>query len=247
MAATRWWARAGIALALASSSNLAAAQEAAPGPTLPGGGAPTPMVPGAAPTAPAAAEAAPPSAAGATFRPEPGGSADDWMAFKLEGVHPFVGFTFIGGPSFGILTGGISGNANQLEGAYLFALRGGVYIDRNELAFEISPLTYQYYADVPGPTFQFTGTYGYLVPVFHDANVDVSWPIRVGAGMMAGNTFGLAFFQARADLVGLNVRVGHLLIDAYFPQFRYAVTVNSGEALHFLTWFGGASVSYAFD
>ena len=147
-------------------------------------------------------------------------------------MHPFVGLTFLGGPSFAVITGSLaSGSASQLEGAFLFALRVGTYIDRHELAFEVSPLTYQYYTNTGGPTFQVTGTYGYLIPVGKSPNLEVSWPIRIGVGMMAGNTGGLAFFQARADLVGLNLRTGPLIIDLYFPQFRYAVTTKDGEGI----------------
>jgi hypothetical protein len=232
MTVAKRWASAAAALGVGALSFPAIAQDQ----QLPGGGPPVQM-------APPSPEPPPPPAHSTAGARETSGL--DWSEIKLEGVHPFFGLTFLGGPTFAVITGGFAGNAQQLEGAFLFALRAGVYIDRNELAFEISPLTYQYYTNTGGPTFQFTGTYRYLIPVAKTPSLEVSWPIGVGVGMMAGNTGDLVFFQARADLVGLNLRTGPLLIDLYFPQFRYAVTTKDGEGAHFLTWFGGASLGYA--
>jgi hypothetical protein len=179
-----------------------------------------------------------------------------WLAFRLTGVHPFVGLELSGGPAFAVLSfGGRTFNDPNAEGTGLFALRGGVFIDHHELALELSPFTYMPYntsylvigQPFRGAAFQLMGTYGYFIPI-REGNVSVYWPLRTGIGVFAGgdNTASLAYFQVRADLVGVAIRVGHLMIDLTLPSFRYGVTDTRGATLHVMGWHIGGNVSYVF-
>jgi hypothetical protein len=76
--------------------------------------------------------------------------------------------------------------------------------------------------------------------------VQVYWPLRGGVGMFTGNTGSNVLFQARADLVGVMIKVGHLTIDLNLPSFRYAVTDVRGQQVHYLTWGLGGGVGYVF-
>jgi hypothetical protein len=79
-------------------------------------------------------------------------------------------------------------------------------------------------------------------------DVSVYWPLRIGAGLFAGgnNTGGLVYFEALVDLVGLGVRVGHVMLSIELPEFRYAVTDSFGQQSHVLSWHGGATAQYVF-
>jgi hypothetical protein len=173
-----------------------------------------------------------------------GDGGSEWLAFKLEGVHPFVGLTWLGGPVLGLTSGGFS--TSRSSSGFLFGLRGGVFIDKIELAVELSPMTYFYYSPTPGPAFQFNGTVGYHIPLYEGPQVQVYWPLRGGVGMFTGNTGSNVLFQARADLVGVMIKVGHLTIDLNLPSFRYAVTDVRGQQVHYLTWGLGGGVGYVF-
>ncbi len=182
--------------------------------------------------------------------PEPAQS--DWLAFRLEGGHGFVGVTALGGPSSATLSfGGPSFTDRNAQGSFLFALRGGVFLGHHEIALEISPFTYLPYstssAVFAGAAFQMMGTYGYFIPL-HEGSVSVYWPLRTGIGIFAGgdNTSGLAYFQVRADLVGVALRVGHLVIDLSLPSFRYGGTSGNRTTVHLASWHFGGSVSYVF-
>jgi hypothetical protein len=169
-----------------------------------------------------------------------------WMKFELAGVHPFIGLAWMGGPA----TAGTLGNGGRwdpsIEGSFVFAARGGVYIDRHELAIELSPMTYAYYHPITGPAFQVNGTYGYSIPLMRSGGIELAWPLRLGVGTFFGNVGSHAYFQIRADAVGLTLRVGHLLFDFYMPSYRVAVTNVDNVTGVLLSWEIGAGVSYAF-
>ncbi len=184
-----------------------------------------------------------------TSKPE--SAPSEWMAFRLEGLHPFVGINLMGGPSFPLFA--LSGRSltRNANGSFQFALRGGLFIGRTELAIELSPFTYLPYSTdssaFNGSEFHLMGTVGYFLGL-HEGPVSVYWPLRGGVGFMAGgnNSYGLVYFEARADLVGVALRVGHVVIDFMAPSFRYAVTATNGQSLHVFSWHIGGNVSYAF-
>jgi hypothetical protein len=182
-----------------------------------------------------------------------GGDMSQWLDFKLTdgNVHPFVGLTIAGGfDTVGVTNAGLlSGGFNTFDGAFLFALNGGVFIGNHQLMFEVAPVTYVYDGKASGPVFEMTASYAYFIPVVDSGSVHVYWPLRFGVGMMAGpniNLFGLAFFEMRADLVGIALQTGHLLIDVHFPSFRYGITDKDGSQIHTLDWVFGTSIGYAF-
>jgi hypothetical protein len=89
-------------------------------------------------------------------------------------------------------------------------------------------------------------SYGYLLPIREAKTVSAYWPLRAGVGMFAFNSLGLPFLQLRADVVGVSLRIGHVLAELHAPSFRYAVTFVSGESLHLLTLHFGGGLTYAF-
>jgi len=97
--------------------------------------------------------------------------------------------------------------------------------------------------------FQATANYAYMVPLTETSNVRVFWPIRFGAGILAGpdlNAFGLAYFVIRADPIGAAVQIGHVVVDFHLPSFQWAITDKSGTQIHLLDWLFGMTVGYAF-
>lgn len=191
--------------------------------------------------------------------PEGGGSAGArWLAFALEGVHPFVGLEWSGGPEWaGTVWGQGSQFARWVDGGFLFALRGGVHVGRHELAAEVSPFTYVPTLPRASAVLQANGSYAYFAPIYSGESVHVYWPLRAGVGVMAGanNTNGLVYFQARADVVGVAVQIGHVTLDFHAPSFRYfltsaclasVTTTCVGATGHVFTWLSGMSASYVF-
>ena len=188
----------------------------------------------------------------------PSRALQEWLHFQRgDRVHPFVGFTV----AAGFLNGGYTASegtlwASGLDGAFLFALRGGVLMGRHELALEIAPFTDFWDLHVgPGPAFEANASYGYMMPLRQGPTAGVSWPLRVGAGVLAGgdNTASNVLFELRADLIGVSINVGHLLIDLHAPSFRYALTNGhvpgiavEGVTTHWLSFFFGTTVSYVF-
>jgi hypothetical protein len=172
-------------------------------------------------------------------------------------VRPFIGVTF----NAGVLSGGYSASQGTLwgsgaDGTVLFAFRAGLLIGRHELALEIAPFTdfWDFYVE-PGPAFEANATYGYLFPLVTKHGATVSWPLRFGVGVLAGggNTNANAFFELRADLLGLTLQTRHMLIDLHLPSVRYAVTNGyvagvavDGVTTQYLSFFFGSSVSYLF-
>lgn len=178
-----------------------------------------------------------------------GGGAREWLAFRLQGAHPFVGLTWAGGFDTGGSTGNLSTGFNTFNGAFLFGINGGVFFDNHQLMVELSPFTYVFDGRARGPAFQFNGSYAYFIPLYDSETIQVYWPLRVGVGMMAGadnNTSNLAFFQARGDVIGVGLKIGHVMLDMHLPSFRYQVTDRAGFQGHLLDWLFGLSASYVF-
>ncbi len=173
-------------------------------------------------------------------------------------MHPFVGLTL----ALGVLNGGYTASQGSLWGsgadpALLVALRGGVTIDRHEIAVEIAPGTYVWDFNVAGgPAFEMNATYGYRLQLAELPNSGaIVYPLRAGIGFIAGgaNTFNDVFFELRADLIGAAIDLGHLTIELNLPSFRYAFTNGhvpgiavEGVTTHWLSFFFGTTVTYAF-
>lgn len=184
----------------------------------------------------------------------PSAAMQEWMHFALKGVHPFVGLTFaVGAVNGGYTTTKGSAWGSGADGGLVLAVRGGVFINRHEIALEIAPMTYVWDFQAPGPAFAVGATYAYFIPLTQGETVRLYYPLRAGVGTFLGgaNTGSNVFFEARADLVGLGMKIGHVMLDAHLPSFRYALTkgffAGVGDATqHVLSWYFGFSASYIF-
>jgi hypothetical protein len=108
-------------------------------------------------------------------------------------------------------------------GAFLFALRAGVIVERAEVAIELAPKTFK---PILGggaenalhnnqSVTSFTGGVGYHIPL----TTGTYWPLRLGAGLIAdGND---TAFQGRLDLFNISVKTEYVLLDFSFPSIRY--------------------------
>lgn len=178
----------------------------------------------------------------------------DWLKFRVDDgqMHPFIGITSLFG--FGLVGLDALGTTafGSVTPALLFALKAGVIVGgRHELGVELTPFFTVLSGagslgpvGASGPAFEINASYGYLIPIMDH----LSWPLRVGAGLLAGpspNAGDNAWFEVRADLVGVQVNVGHLLVDVQLPSFRYFVTNVNGVTGHVLNWVFGLSLGYA--
>lgn len=184
--------------------------------------------PGAAPNAPAT------TAAAQLAAPSADAPDEAWTHSGREGfdgVHPHGGLMLGGGPTVGI---GFGGSATV--GGFLFALKGGVLIDRIELGLEFSPVTFLPYTGTGAqPVLQMNAYGGYHIPVYGP----ISWPLRAGIGFAAVNLPSAAL-EARFDLIGISALFGPVLLDVYLPTFRVLSDFDNGTALHFTFGIGGA-------
>lgn len=170
----------------------------------------------------------------------------DWMTLELKGIHPFVGLGIMGGASLPF--SGNAGKPGKGDGAFLMSIRGGIYAGRNEIALELSPMTYLVHPGLPSTSFQLAFDYTGLVPLFESPKLGVYWPFRVGYGFVAANMpNNAAFMQLRIDIFGVAFRVGHLMLDFSLPSFRYLYSPGdtTGNAM-FFSWLPGVQVSYLF-
>ena len=174
-------------------------------------------------------------------------------SFVLEGVHGFVGLSLRAGPAWFMIANGSGAQTDKsLEGSFAFALRAGIFANRNEVAVEIAPVTdlpyNNYLGYFTGPAFSAALTYGYYAPLYETPNVGLYWPVRFGAGVLAGagNTSGLAYLQARMDFIGFALRFGRVMVDLDLPSFRYLFTDTSGITLHVFAWRAGLNVALMF-
>lgn len=180
--------------------------------------------------------------------------SSDWMKFSMTdgAIHPYVGIMVGGGFDTIGATGALGGGFNTFDGAFLFALEGGVFMGNHQLSVELSPYTYIYDGKGPGPVFEALANYAYLIPLTDFGDVHLYWPLRFGAGILAGgdNSYDVAFFQMRADVLGFALHAGHAMVEFHLPSFRYAITDKGlgaqHEQLHLLDWVFGVSMGYAF-
>jgi hypothetical protein len=191
-------------------------------------------------------------------------SDDLWTKKKGVGGHSsessvrtFIGLTLAGG----MINGGYTSSeatiwGKGLDSAALFALRGGVLLGRTEIALEIAPFTRAWDAQrETGPAFDANVTFGYRIPFARVGETPLAWPLRVGVGILAGgdNTGDDVFVEARLDPIGVSFQTGPLIVDFIAPSIRYALTNGhvpgfpyEGVTTHYLSFFFGSSVSYAF-
>ena len=199
-----------------------------------------------------------------TTEPIGGGQAPEtdpiekWLKFDRTGMHPFIGITL----ALGLLNGGYTASEGSLWGtgadsAFLLAIRGGVLIDHHEISLEIAPGTYFWDFSEPGagPAFELNASYAYRIPLLVRERGAIMWPLRGGLGFVAGgaNTKSNVLFEVRADLIGAAIDLGHVTIELHLPSFRYAITNShvpgilvDGVTTHWLSFFFGTTVSYAF-
>ena len=174
-------------------------------------------------------------------------------SWALEGVHGFAGISLRGGPGW-LMTanGGGATTDTSLQGTFAFALRVGLFANRNELALEIAPFTDLPYNNRPptftGPAFSAVATVGYYAPLYETPNVGLYWPVRFGAGILAGggNTDNRAYLQARMDLIGFALRFSRVIVDLDLPSFRYLFTDAGGQTFHVFAWRAGLNVALMF-
>ena len=146
---------------------------------------------------------------------------DGWKGFS--GLRPEVGMVLEGGPLIGV-----GGGGSGTTGSFLFALKGGLLIDRLELLLELSPVTWLPAAAAPAfPAFQVNAAVGYYIPITRG----LSYPIRGGLGMGAYTAGGSALMEFRADLVGLAALVGPALIELNLPSLRVFTEFDQGAAI----------------
>jgi len=179
----------------------------------------------------------------------PGGEseADDVVAEKnieterIEREERLLGIRGFGGVQFG---GGVTlyspriGNRIQspnVEGAFLFALKGGVFIRQVELSLEVAPGSYLPVTDGGGNQTSFlanVGYHGHVTDNFY-------WPLRIGAGLVTWG--GDVQFQGRLDVLSLSMKTKYVLADFTFPSFRYA---SDFDSFHMWTGMFNVAVSY---
>jgi len=180
-------------------------------------------------------------------------STTEAKSFALAGVHGFVGISLRAGPGW-LMTANGSGATTDtnLQGTFAFALRFGLFANRNELAIEIAPFTDLPYNTRPptftGPAFGAVATYGYYAPLYETPGVGVYWPVRFGAGVLAGagNTDNRAYLQARMDFIGFALRFSRIMVDLDLPSFRYLFSTVSGQTYHLFAWRAGLNVALMF-
>jgi hypothetical protein len=183
---------------------------------------------------------------------------EEWLHFRREGLHPFIGLTL----GVGFINGGYTGSQGSLwgtgiDGAALIAIRAGLMLGlHHELALEVAPFTdFWDLAIGPGPAFEANASYAYHVVLVSRPAMQVSWPLRIGAGFVAGgtNTNSNVLFEARVDAIGLALGIGHVTIELHAPSFRWALTNGhvdgiavEGVTTHWLTFIFGTTLSYNF-
>lgn len=161
-------------------------------------------------------------------------------------MHGFVGGALLGGPAIAAGSGsGLRGSGfGSAFGSILFALRGGVIIDRHELTLEVSPMTFAFGGNLV-PAFQVNGAYGYLIPLSTSGSPAIYWPLRLGIGLLTDLPTPRWAVQARADFLGIALRFDQFLLDLHLPSVRYA-GFPGRFGIHILFWEAGVSASYVF-
>lgn len=175
-------------------------------------------------------------------------SSSDWSggasSDSLGGLRPFAGIGLM--PGAGIALAYQSGRTSDAEGAFLFALRGGVFIDQLALELEFSPVTFlPYAARGADPVLQLNGAVAYYIDLGFVEGL--YFPLRGGLGFAAVNfpTQSDAAMVVRLDLLGLAYMLplgsmGSILLEANLPSFRQAHDFDNGAVFNWLFGLNGA-------
>jgi hypothetical protein len=141
-------------------------------------------------------------------------TAGGWSDFALGGAHGFVGLAL--GPA---LTGDwFYGGSPTWHPGMLLALRGGILLDRIELALEFAPVSL-WWSFERDPVLSFNVTIGGLV----ELTDHLYWPFRFGLGVTGVNApHDETYMQARLDLAGIVYQYGHLLFELDLISVRFS-------------------------
>ena len=166
--------------------------------------------------------------------PEAGGPSSSDSAERetdrersLVGVRGFGGLVFGAGLSLHAFRR-VDGNGLQRPTSWpalLFAFRGGLLVNRNEVSLELAPGTYEPVVgngtaiDNGHWITSFLGSYAHHIHMARGAY----WPLRLGIGLVYRGTgpYQGTYFQARVDLLNISVKLPYLLLDFSFPSIRY--------------------------
>lgn len=164
-----------------------------------------------------------------------GGGSGDMMADELEGLRAHMGIIFGGGPSH------LDDPADFVQGSLLFALKGGILIDRFEIGLEFAPATYVISFRPDVPSVHLNAYAGYHIPLYQS----ISWPLRLGIGFTTPTFDGEALdtlLALRADLIGVSVLLAdQFLLDVHLPSWRINVDTQNDGALFSYIFAIGAS------
>ena len=168
-----------------------------------------------------------------------GGGGGDLLEDELEGMRPHIGAIFGGGPTHSDRSDG------EAVGSLLFAIKGGLFIDRLELRLEFAPATFVLNFNPDLPSVSLNGNVGYHIPLYKS----ISWPLRVGIGFVTPTFDGQAGdteLALRADLIGVSVLLDdQFLLDVHAPSWRIIVDTDGGGAL--FTYVFGLGFAWAPD
>ncbi|MEQ9321777.1 MAG: hypothetical protein RIF41_21595 [Polyangiaceae bacterium] len=154
----------------------------------------------------------------------------------FDGTNGFLGMGVKPGMGIAIQHGG----GTDTGFALLWAVRGGLLIDRTELSLEVAPLTAGAYWPGDKPNLSALFNFGYHLPL----GGPVNWPFRVGAGLTAVNFIGdKAAFQSRLDAVGISINYRHFLVDIQVPSLRHHTDFDQFSLLNL---YFGIDAAYVF-
>lgn len=164
-----------------------------------------------------------------------GGGSDDMLGDELDGMRAHMGIIFGGGPSH------LDDPADQVQGSLLFALKGGIFVDRFEIGLEFAPATYVINFNPDLPSVHLNAYGGYHIPVYKS----ISWPLRLGIGFTTPTFDGEAgdtLVAVRADLIGVSALLAdQFLIDVHLPSWRINIDPEGNGALFSYIFGVGAS------
>ncbi len=154
-----------------------------------------------------------------------GGGGGDMLDSELEGTRILLGAIFGGGPTHP------DDPADVVRGSLLFALKGGILLDRFELGLEFAPATFVLNFNPDLPSVHLNAYAGYHIPLYES----ISWPLRLGFGFTTPTFDGEAgdtLIALRADLIGVSVLLDdQFLLDAHAPSWRINIDPEGGGAL----------------
>jgi len=155
----------------------------------------------------------------------------------FDGTNGFLGMGFK--PGVGIAFNH-QGGTTDTGFALLWAVRGGLLIDRTELSLEVAPMTAGAYWPGNKPNLSALFNLGYHLPI----GGPVNWPFRVGAGITAVNFLGdKTAFQSRLDAIGISINYRHFLVDIQVPSMRYHTDFDQFGLLNL---YFGVDAAYVF-